>query len=333
MEKKYKELHFKRAVLHGTTQTLQELLEKQSKAVPLPDQRIEALGLNGSEARVILHYRHRSSVLCATMASFEKGALQPILGMKPDAPDWSIELSAPVSLPGATDTEFLDGYLFLGIWKNNVVFLPSRSCTSKDLEDHLNHILREIRDNLFLTLDDRPTREVREKSFENIRSLSVNTTLGAATEPVLGHPNGENHVETDSENVKTSRFRFVGQGIEGLKSIFESVGGKFPEDILTDGNFNPEDVTIKILVSCPKRKMEMAGPVMDVMANAFRHVETDVVKFKFQDGTQLSGTQLKSKKQIRIDCVGSMPVTTQVEQEIESYLRELIEQGTITEEL
>jgi hypothetical protein len=66
------------------------------------------------------------------------------------------------------------------------------------------------------------------------------------------------------------------------------------------------------------------------MANALRHVETDLVKFKFVDGTELKGSDLKTRKPFRMDCTGSMPVPQQVDKAIEAYLQELLDKGTIT---
>jgi len=47
MEKKSKELHYKRAVFHGTNDTLQHALEGVLKQHKLPHDRLESLGLNG----------------------------------------------------------------------------------------------------------------------------------------------------------------------------------------------------------------------------------------------------------------------------------------------
>jgi hypothetical protein len=333
MEKKVKEVHYKRAVLHGAKTTLQHALDAVLKEHKLPQDRLEKLGLNGDESRVMVHEHHHKAILCSTMTSFEKGALQPIMGIVPDSANWPIHLSKPAKMEGSKETEFLDGYLFLGVWKNHVIFLPSRSCTSENLEDYLNWLLRKKThwpQGALVTLDDRPPKEIRDKKFKHVKTMTFNTTLGSRvveTEPPADGAKPKTFTQT---TVKTVNFKPDGASWEALKNLIGIFGGKLPEDILLDSDFNPDDVNVKVEVSCAKRKLEKAGPIMDVMANALRHVETDVVKFQFEDGTELKGTDLKTRKKFTFDCTGSMPVPQQVDKAIEAYLQDLIEKGTVT---
>jgi len=335
MEKKSKELHYKRAVLHGTTDTLQHALEGVLKQHKLPHDRLESLGLNGDEGRVIVHEHHHAAILCATLTTYEKGALQPIMGITPKSADWPIKLVEPPKLAGSNETEFLDGYLFLGVWKNHVLFLPSRSCSSEHLENYLNWLLQKKThwpQGAFVSLDDRPPKEVREKKFQHVQAMTFNTTLGSnIAEPQPTTVVAKTKVTTQTK-VQTTQFRPNGASWDALKTFIGMFGGKFPEDIILENDFNPDDVSVKVEVSCAKRKMETAGPVMDVMANALRHVETNLVKFKFEDGTELKGIDLKTRKPFRMECHGSMPVPQQVDKAIETYLQELLDKGTITKD-
>lgn len=333
MEKKNKELHYKRAVLHGVKDTLQHALDVVLKEHKLPLERLEHLGINGDEGRVIVHEHHHKAILCGTLTTYEKGALQPIMGIAPKSADWPIQLVQPPKLPGANETEFLDGYLFLGVWKNHVVFLPSRSCTSEHLEDYINWLLRKKPgwpEGALVSLDDRPPKEIRQKKFEHVKTVVFNTTLGSSV--VEGqHPTPEGKPkEATTSSVKTIHFKPAGASWDALKNFIGMFGGKLPEDVLLDSNFDPNDVSVRVEVTCAKRKLEKAGPIMDVMANSLRHVETDLVKFKFEDGTELKGADLKTRKAFRMECTGSMPVSTQVDKAIETYLHELLEKGSIT---
>lgn len=335
MEKKYKELHYKRAVLHGVKDTLQHALDGVLKEHKLPLDRLEKLGLNGDEGRVIVHEHHHKAILCATMTSYEKGALQPIMGIAPKSTDWPIQLCEPPKLAGTNETEFLDGYLFLGVWKNHIIFLPSRSCTSQHLEDYLNSLLRKKPnwpDGALVSLDDRPPKEIRGKKFEHVQTMTFNTTLGSRVVESEESPAEGKTKEVVETTVKTVHFKPDGESWEALKTLVGLFGGKLPEDILLDSDFNPDDVNVKVEVSCAKRKLEKAGPIMDVMANALRHVETDLVRFKFEDGTELKGSDLKTRKPFRLECTGSMPVPQQVDNAIETYLQELLDVGTISKD-
>lgn len=313
-EKKSKELHYKRAVLHGVKGTLQHALEAVLKEHKLPHDRLERLGLNGDEARLIQHEHNHQAILCATMATYERGALQPIMGIAPTSTSWPIQLVQPPKLAGAKETEFLDGYLFLGVWKNHVVFLPTRSCASEQLEDYLNYLLKKKShwpDGALVTLDDRPPQEVRSKSFQHVKALAFNTTLGGqVAQPPATAPAGQAGSTTKEQQATVQQFRFKPEGKtwDALQALIGMFGGHLPEDVLLDSDFDPDDVQVKLEVSCSKRKLEKAGPIMDVMANALRHVTTDLVRFKFEDGTELKGSDLKTHQSFRLDCTGSMPV-------------------------
>lgn len=331
MEKKYKELHYKRAVLHGVKGTLQPALEGVLKQLPKPKDRLENLGLNGDEGRVIVHEHHHQAVLCGTMTSYEKGALQPIMGIAPDATDWPIKQVEPPKLPGTKETEFLDGYLFLGVWKNNVIFLPSRSCTSEHLEDYLNSLLRKKDhwpEGAYISLDDRPPQVVRQKKFQHVQAFNLQTTLGGDA-AAAQKPAGKGTAEKKETVVASQHFKPGGGAWEAVTSLIETLGGKLPEDVLMDADFDPNDVRIKLEVTCAKKKLEQAGPILDVMANSLRHVTTDIVKFTFEDGTELKGSDLKTHKRFYLECSGAMPVPQQVDKAIHAYLQELIEKGTV----
>lgn len=330
MEKKYKELHYKRAVLHGAKGTLQHMLEAVLKQLPLPKDRLENLGLNGDEGRVMVHEHHHQAILCATMTTYEKGALQPIMGIAPESKDWPIKQVEPPKLPGAKETEFLDGYLFLGVWKNSVIFLPSRSCSSEHLEDYLNSLLRKKEhwpSGAYVSLDDRPPQSVREKKFQHIQAFNLQTTLGAKTGDMQAEQAGA--VQKASATVTTQHFKPDGAAWGAITSLIEMLGGKLPEDVLLESDFDPNDVRIKLEVTCAKRKLEKAGQIMDVMANSLRHVTTDVVRFTFEDGTELKGSDLKTHKKFYLECSGAMPVPQQVDKAIHAYLQELVEKGTV----
>ena len=95
-------------------------------------------------------------------------------------------------------------------------------------------------------------------------------------------------------------------------------------------DFDPADVHVTLQVVCRKRGLDRSGPLLDTLANSLRHVTSEVVQFEFDDGTKLKGTDLKTRKPIRVDCSGNLPVPTAVDQAICDYLRELIE-GQIIE--
>lgn len=71
---------------------------------------------------------------------------------------------------------------------------------------------------------------------------------------------------------------------------------------------------------------------MDVMANSLRHVTSNLVKFEFEDGSELKGADLKTRKSIRLDWVGSLPIPNQVDKAIFLYLQELIQKGTVSKD-
>jgi hypothetical protein len=130
---------------------------------------------------------------------------------------------------------------------------------------------------------------------------------------------------------KTVHFSPVGKKWEALKSLLTQIGGVLPEDaIQLDDDFDPKDIQVKLEISCHKKALEKAGPLLDVLANSLRHVESDVVCIKFDDGTILRGEELKTKMQVRLDCSGNMPVANHVDAAIVGYLQDLLQSGTIT---
>ena len=117
--------------------------------------------------------------------------------------------------------------------------------------------------------------------------------------------------------------------MDGIRNFIAQLGGKLPEDFLGDEAFDPNDINVKLEVTCRKKGLERSGPFVDVLANSLRHVQTELVKFKFEDGTELKGTDLKTHRQVRLECSGNMPVPQQADKAIHDYLQELVSKGTI----
>jgi hypothetical protein len=92
MEKKTKEIHYKHAGFTGPKVSidLQAAVEEALKHLSLPESRLETLGTNGDEARVLLDPRHHQAQLCVTMSSYVQGTQQPIVGISPKQKIWPI---------------------------------------------------------------------------------------------------------------------------------------------------------------------------------------------------------------------------------------------------
>ncbi|MDB6032501.1 MAG: hypothetical protein JWM16_2839 [Verrucomicrobiales bacterium] len=302
MDRKNKEVHYKKAVIQNGKGNLQSYLEAALNEFPMPGFRVEWLGADSSEGRVMLDERHHSGMLCVTMTSHTRGALQAVMGIAEKANTWPIRQVKPPTLAGTEKTEFLDGYLFFGVWKNHVLVQPSRGCSIEALEEHLNHFLRLSAKwpvNAHVTIEDSAPQEYRNKGFTQVQAFKLDVPV--QTRPVT--------TRIDKVRSDTVKFRPTGAAWEGLKAIIKQLGGKLPEDSLIDGSFGAEDVHIKVEVTRRKKALDTAGSFMDVLGNSLRHVTSDVVKIKFEDGTELKGSDLKTKKAVRIDCLGKhLPV-------------------------
>lgn len=326
MDKKAKDIHYKQAGLVGASGTLQHALEEAVKHLPMSNDRLELLGVNANERRVLLHPRHHDAMLCLTMSSYVQGTQQPIVGIAPKHKDWPIHQVNPPQLAGADKTEFLDGYLYFGVWKNHVVFLPTRSCGSEQLEDHLNWLLRKCPhwpEKGLVSLNDRSPSEYRDKKFKHVQALKLDVPLNGqpTQQPIDGG--------RQATGSKTVQIPTVKATLEGIRNFVMQLGGKLPEDLLIEDTFDPNDMHVKLEVTCRKKGLERSGPLLDVLANSLRHIHTDLVRFKFEDGTELKGSDLKTQKQVRLECSGNMPVPTQVDKAMHIYLRELVDSGTI----
>ncbi len=326
MEKKAKEIHYKKAALSSGKGTLQDALEGALKHLQIPGKRLERLGVNKDEGRVLLDPRHHNAMLSVTMSTYVQGTLQPIMGMKPGEKEWPIRQVQPPPLPGATETEFLDGYLFAGVWKDHVMVLPTRSCGMDQLEDHLNWLLRQCPhwpEGAVLFLNDRSPEEFRDKKFKRVQAFKLEAPIEA--QPV-GAP-----APSSKPGTRTQKIQFEPRGAtwEAICSFLRQFGGTLPEDMLLDQAFDPNDLRVKVEVTCKKKGLDRSGPLIDVLANSLRHVTTEVVKFTFDDGSELKGSDLKSHTSVRLECSGNMPIAQQVDQAMYNYLQELIQRGTI----
>jgi hypothetical protein len=332
MDRRSKKLVYKIATGAKAGSTLQNDLIAALALRPKAKSRLEKLGPNGDEARLINETRTHSSVLCGSLHRFTSGAAQVIISIDDDAKEWAVEQMVPPPTETAKHREFIEGLLFFGIWKNHVILLQSMACRANQLEDYLNWLLNPPTEGVPtspapepIMLNDLVPQKIRKEPFTNVEKITLFTGLESE---IVEEPTT---VKKTTE-VKGLKFKPTREMWTALKAIFKGLGSDLTDEIPLESALEKDDLRVRLELYCSKKSVVTAGPVMNMLATSLRHVEENLYKVRFADGRELDGKELKVSKQWQMDCVNNIPVMTQLHGCMFEYLKELIDTGVVVEQ-
>ena len=336
MEKKAKTLVYKIATGARPGSTLQEDLVAALRAKPMAKSRVEKLGINQDEARLINETRLHSTMFCGALQRFTAGAAQIIISIDEAATEWPIEQLLPPPTAKAKHREFIDGLLFFGIWKNHVVLLQSSACRASQFEDYLNWLFNPTHDvsgaseansgaasetREPIMLNDLVPGNIRAEPYENVEKI----TLLSGLESKIMAPRGGASIA----DVRSRKFTPTKEVWKAIRGIFKQVGADVLDEIPLDSALNDSDIKVRLELFCSKKAAMTAGPVMNQLATSLRNVDEDVYKVQLSNGLELKGENLKVSKLWTMECANNVPVMQQLHRCMFDYLKELIDTGVV----
>ncbi len=322
--KEKKKLIYKQAKGIGEA-TLQDALVAALQRLKTPKKRLQRLGTDGSVHRFINLSRTSGKILIGTFHKLTPGAAQLIIDTGTDSDDWPV---TPVTAKSKSSqhSEFVQGTLFYGIWRNHVVMHQSSGCRSAQFEDYLSWLLTEFEGSrrvdpipkaVLLTLSDPVPPALLNRSRMPVKKVRVGTSVG--------------EVETGASTSAKTSFQMSQKLWEHIAGIWSELHAPVPNFKIKPGS-GLEDIRAYVELTCAKSKSEAAaGDVLAAFGDALRHSDTADYKLELADGTEITGDSLKKKKDVWFECHDRCPVAQQVFREIVVYFQDLVDSHTIVE--
>lgn len=307
-ESKQKAVHYKRAVIKNSCSSLQTILEDAvgvGGAFEKVDHRQEYLvpGDDTGGARFINKSTNFKTLFFGQLISFEKGRSQALLTMNGNVSFYNIKsiTSSQIAISSDKDEEgdeqvdgakreFVDSFLYFGVYGNHLVMMQSSALRSKDLETHLNWLLKSagvFDSSAEIILQDKPT----EEAFRQLQNAPVKSIkIGA---PVKGSAVENASSETSLMEVSQVRkIKFMPEG-KGGDVIAAAVGENWVEKLDLKEALDEANLQVQIEITYLRKTTKRGQQVIDSIATSLRHMDDEDFQIELKGGGVLVGKDLR----------------------------------------
>ena len=335
---------YKRAVFVAPTagETLQSLLARALQTYGLPIQRQETLALEESQFRWINYNSQKGrsggggAMLACEFISYTKGANLGAINFAENVAHFDVD-----ELPPPTGKEYLEGSVYFGVLDNHVVLLQSSVLRTRDLEQHLNWLLRNkarvIMENNAVSLDDNLPAESGDLS--QAKGLVLDAPVHFQT---MG--TGANVTKEDVREVRRARKRKrpkespigthteiipVGRAWDAVKAFFGE-GFNLPGSLNVEDLLRSNNLRVKLQLLWTNTRGQDSADFVRNVAHRLRHV-TDEVEYAVQTKSGLIGRNVfKPTQDYSIQWGKVRPNFNDLFPKMLGWLEKLLERNIIT---
>ncbi len=318
-----KRLHCKRAAfMQKDKGTLQTKLAAALLKLKTVGKRKQISGDDDRYVRAIIYHRTYGDMLFGILASYERGTHQLTVSDDDDAEMLSVAQVAPPKGADNKRQEFLEGTCYLGVSKNHVLLVGSRSLGSRPTEHYLNWLLEQagvLGQNNRLGLSDQIAQATRERiQASHVKELEIGT-------PFFDSRPDEGAVTPVKTGAAQKAFEYSGLGIDLLRQVLGA--DKIDRMRLADAIDGNIEVTLKVRYK--RKTTEKAHRVLDNIALAMRNLEAEDVNLKLVGGGTVSGNELKLSASLSVEARDGIPNPDVLFEKMRDWLLSQIENQII----
>jgi hypothetical protein len=300
-----KTIHYKRAVI-SSGGNLQEILGRVFSAesdAHKVGQRKEIVSADTRSFRVINHKRDYSGMLFCQMIYFEPGRSQAYITLNDEADSYALDAltnEALNNIEGEVDRErhrreFVDSFLYFGVFENHIVVLQSSQLRARELEAHLGWLIGTFGGlplGSAIILQDQPSQE----TFDRIAQAPVKKIhIGAPVSTVQNVPEGERPEPPPGaveDGLNARRVRFFPTGFAG-DVIKAAMGADWFNRLDLEEDLDDANLKVSLEITYLRQTTRVGQVVIDNIATSLRHTEEADVRIELAGGGELKGSDLK----------------------------------------
>lgn len=318
-----KRLHCKRAAfMQKDKGTLQTKLAAALLKLKTVGKRKQISGDDDRYVRAIIYHRTYGDMLFGILASYERGTHQLTVSDDDDAEMLSVAQVAPPKGADNKRQEFLEGTCYLGVSKNHVLLVGSRSLGARPTEHYLNWLLEQagvLGQNNRLGLSDQIAQATRERiQASHVKELEIGT-------PFFDSRPDEGAVTPVKRGAAQKAFEYSGLGIDLLRQVLGA--DKIDRMRLADAIDGNIEVTLKVRYK--RKTTEKAHRVLDNIALAMRNLDAEDVNLKLVGGGTVSGNELKLSATLSVEARDGIPNPDALFEKMRDWLLSQIENQII----
>jgi len=339
-ETRQKRIHYKRVVFTENKSHLQDLMKavfqkKHVSQVCTAGNRKEVVNANDQSYRLINHYRATDGMFFGQMIYLEAGKAQGIVEIDDDATYYTVKNLTTDKLSHSDDKnakkkmhrEFIDSVLYFGVYKNHLVVMQSTSQRARELESHLNWLLREntqsIPTDSAVILQDSPSKATYKKlEKKSARKIKLGTPIGSTATTALPAANSAS-TKLSSKNV---RYAPTGAGSDILKTI---LGDSWKDTLNLEDTLDEANLRINLEISYDRKTSDAGQKLLDDVATSLRNIDPEDVRVELQGGGLLKGEDLKLSGPISVRMTGGAVDEGELYQSMRDWLMTKIDKEEI----
>lgn len=262
-----------------------------------PSKRKQTVKKGRNNVRLIFSHQKYKNCLCGRFVQFNEGAPQPILTIDESTHQYAIATIKPNGVPSINETdyvEFIRSILYFVVKDNHVVIVSAQNLSSKQLENHINWLLREhthiLDSDEFMVLAKR-TPQSTEALFrmQGVKKVAIGINLGSQ------------QLDLDFERGSDLKIRaaesIVDATINAIKNRFAEIfDSKSLEEQISRSNLR---VGLSMFL---EKSMTFSGAkFLEASAISFRNFDSEETQVFLSDGSILQGDKLDVRGEIEVD--------------------------------
>lgn len=336
-----KRVIYKHAKFHNAdNRTLQDLLTLATQSVKKPENRKESIDTDNKIVRVLNRVIGRDNMFLGELLLWEEGKTQSAVSQD-DEGFYTVEsLGLPASAESGKKREYLESQLIFSVYGNHLAVLQSRTLQAKQLEAHLLWFISNFTDGLkkeaYFVLSDEPTLEARRqiKQAGGVKDISLGFPI--QSEQIDDKSIVEQSVSIvakASENapkvlsrVQNLLFRPIGKASEILTAAF---GEDWTKKTNLLESLDKANMEVELKVKYVRKTTEQAHTLLDNMATAARHLDTDFTRITLQNGAIIKGDLMKISGPINVIYIRDVIDLNSLYSELNNWLLERFNHGEI----
>ncbi|OKP03257.1 hypothetical protein [Xenorhabdus eapokensis] len=349
-ETRRKVIHYKRAVIQNCKLTLQEIIEsiisENGSAYKVSSRREKITPSDpNSGYRLINKSKNYKTVLFGQLILFEQGKSQALMTIDDDVSHYDINAITSQQIKLESDEpisnkrkekikrEFVDSILYFGVFKNHFMVAQSNSLKIKDIENHLNWLIRNFTDLLndtnFLVLQDKPTEETIKK-IENspVKKISLGSVPLTSKLPevqIIVENKTESPV-TSLKKIKKLKFMPIGKGGDIIKAAF---GEAWFDDLKLEDALDEANLQVNIEITYFRKTTRSGQKVLDALATSLRNLDDDDIKIELNGLGTITGKELRLSSSLNIQFNNGLIDENHLYLEMHKWLISKIQAGEI----
>ncbi|WP_370421940.1 hypothetical protein AB9Q29_016570 [Pantoea vagans] len=317
---KRRTVHYKRAVIGGSKETLQQILENALGAggeFELAANRKEQVDPKDPTAgfHLINKSQHYESIFFGQFLLFEPGKTQALLTMNENAHSYQIDPITTASIKKrkgdkSGDKEFVESILYFGVYKNHVLIVQSAALRSKEFEQHLNNLLANNVDSTTgvksIIFQEKPANSVVKKIESSpVKNVVLGKSPIESEEIQLNPVKDKTSLKSEQKRLESKTVQFKPSGI-GSKILNSVLGDGWASKLDLEDSLDEANLQVKLEISYNRTTTGSGQFVLDSIATSLRDLDSDNVRVELKNGGVITGKELKLSESLNVQVYEGM---------------------------